>query len=253
MAKKKLAGKITLTATVRKVFGKKLRKLRYEGIIPANIYGTGFKSTSITLPYKDFLKTYRLAHSTSVVYLNIDKEEIPVLIKNIQKHPVTDVLLHVDLRKIDLTQKVVTEVPITVIGQSDAVTQKGGVLLTQMPKLSVEALPQHIPQTIEVDISVIKEIGQEIKVTDIAKSTVYTIKDEPTKVVISVIAHKEESITPETTAITPEVITEKAPGEGEEVAAPVEAGKKTETGKTPAVKPGTTPAVKPVEKKEVKK
>lgn len=257
MTKKKLADKIILTAAVRKVFGKKLRKLRYEGVIPANIYGTGFKSTAITLPYKDFLRTYRQAKNTSVVYIILDKEEIPVLINNVQRHPVTDIPLHIDLRKIDLAQKVITEVPVAVIGQSEAVTQKAGVLLTQTPKLSVEALPQHIPQTIEIDISVIKEIGQEIKVADIAKSSSFTIKDEPTKVIVSVIAHKEESVTPETTAATPEVITEKVPAEGEEAEAPAEAGKKpAEAAGKPEAKPaaGKPAAGKPAPAKpEAKK
>ncbi len=245
MTKKKATDKITLSATVRKVFGKKLKKLRYEGVVPANIYGTGFKSTSISLPYKDFVKTYRLAGGTSVVYINVDKEEIPVLIKNVQKHPVTGLLLHIDLRKVDLTQKVVTEVPVVIIGQSEAVAQKAGVLLTQSQKLSVEALPQNIPQTIEIDISVIKEIGQEIKVADLTKTSKYTIKDEPAKVIVSVIAHKEESIIPETTVAAPEVITEKTPAEGEEAVLE----DKPEASKTgaPATKPAAT--AKKVEKK----
>lgn len=243
MTKKKITEKITLTATVRKVFGKKLRKLRYEGVIPGNIYGTEFKSISITLPYKDFLRTYRKAGNTSVVYVDLDKKEVPVLIHQIQKHPITDTLLHVDLRKIDLTQKTTTEVPVITIGQSEAVTQKAGVLLTQMTKLMVEALPQDIPQKIEVDISAIKDIGQEIKVSDLAKSTKYTIKDEPTKIIVSVIAHKEESVTPETTTATPEVITEKAPVEGEVAATP-------ETGKKPADPTGKPEAGKPSAPKE---
>lgn len=237
MPKKTATDKILLTATVRKVFGKKLKKLRYEGVIPANIFGPDFKSTAITVSYKDFVKTYRTAKETAVVFIKLDKEEIPVLIKNIQKHPVNDFILHVDLRKIDLKQKVVTEVPVKTIGVSEAVSQKGGVLLIQMNHLQVEALPQDIPHEVEIDISVIKELGKEIKVADLVKSEKYTIKDEPTKVVLSVIAHKEESITPETTAATPEVITEK-PAEGE--AAPAEAGK------APEAKPGAkAPEAKP--------
>ena len=240
MAKKKVNEKINLEVTLRNVFGKKLRKLRHQGVIPGNIYGTNYKSTAVALPQKEFIKIYRQAKGTSVVYLKLEKDEIPVLIKNVQSHPVTNSILHVDFRKIDLTQKVVTEVPVTVICQSEAVSQKGGVLLTQTTKLSVEALPQDIPQTIEVDISVIKEIGQEIKVTDLVKSTKYIIKNEPTKVVVSVTAHKEESITPETTTVTPEVISEKAPAEGEVAPAVTpEAGKETDK-KPEASKPTAT-------------
>ena len=244
MVKKTKNEKMELTVTSRTAFGKKLRKLRYTGVIPANIFGPDFKSTAVSAPYKDFLKTYRIAKETAVIFLKLDKEEIPVLIKHIQKHPVTDSILHIDFRKIDLKQKVITAVPVKTVGTSEAVSQKAGVFFIQMNKLTVEALPQDIPQVIEIDISSIKEIGREIKVSDLAKSEKYLIKDDPIKVVISVIAHKEESITPETTAATPEVITEKAPVEGE---APVEAGK---TAPKAEVKADTkAPTAKPAEKK----
>lgn len=218
MTKKVKNEKTVLTVTSRTAFGKKLRKLRYTGVIPANIFGPDFKSMAISTPYKDFLKTYRIAKETAVIFLKLDKDEIPVLIKHIQKHPVTDTILHIDFRKIDLKQKVTTEVPVKTIGVSEAVSQKAGVLLIQMNKLLIEALPQDIPQVVEIDISSIKEIGKEIKVSDLVKSDKYIIKDDPTKVVLSVIAHKEESIIPETTAATPEVITEKVT-DGSETAA----------------------------------
>ncbi len=236
--------KISLEAQTRTVFGKKLLKLRHQGSIPANIYGPEFKSMAITINQRDFLNTFKVAKETAVVYIKVGSEEIPALIKNIQTHPVNNHLLHVDFRKINLKQKITTEVPVKITGVSEAVNQKGGVLLTQMTKLLVEALPQDIPQAIEVDISVLKEIGNEIKVSDLIKSNLWTIKDGATKVVISVVAHKEESITPETTATTPEVITEK-PTEGEAVSA--EAGAKAEPTKE-APKTETKPA-KPETKK----
>lgn len=200
--------KLTLSSEVRTVFGKKLRKMRIHDNIPGNVFGTDFKSQSITLHLKDFLKAYKTAKETGVIYLTLGKEEIPVLIRGVQKHPVTDIILHVDFRKIDLKKKIETAVPVKSEGVSEAVTQKGGVLLTLAETLLVEALPQEIPSHIEVDISVIKEVGQEIKVSDLKKSETYVIKDPPDKVIFSVVEHKEESVTPETTTEQPEVITE---------------------------------------------
>lgn len=222
---KKTAGlekKLDLIVTKRTVFGKKLLKLRHEGIVPGNIFGTDFKSEAVSVVKKDFINIYKTAKETGIIYLQLNSEEIPVLIKTVQTHPVTDLLLHVDFRKVNLKAKIVTEVPVTIIGVSVAVTQQGGVLLTQMNRLSVEALPQDIPQTIDVDISTITELGQEIKVSQIKLPVNCVVKDEADKVVVSVIAHKEESITPETTVAAPEVITEKAPAEGEEETAPDE-------------------------------
>ncbi|MEK7597546.1 MAG: 50S ribosomal protein L25 [Patescibacteria group bacterium] len=217
--------KISLKAELRTVFGKKLNKVRKQGLIPGNIYGPDFKSKSISVVYKDLVKTYKLVGETGVVYLNLDKENIPVLIKSIQKHPLSSSLLHIDFRKIDLTKKIETNVPVKTTGVSEAVSQKGGVLLVQSDTILVEALPEDIPSHIEVDVTIIKEIGQEIKVADLKKSDKYEIKTPAEKVVVSVVAHKEESIVPETAVAAPEIITE-AVKEGEE--APVEDGEKGE-------------------------
>lgn len=230
--------KLTLTSGVRTVFGKKLKKFRKDGNIPANIFGQDFKSQSVSVTFKDFIKVYKVAKETNVVYLKLEKDELPVLIKNVQRHPVNDNILHVDFRKIDLKQKIQTDVPVKVTGISEAVTQKGGVLLKQTEALTVEALPTDIPQQIEVDITSLKEIGKEIKVSDLPKSDKYEVKDNPDKVLVSVVEHKEEEILPQTTpTVAPEVITAKPeePASPEEKVA--EAGeKKSETKSEPAVK-----------------
>ena len=134
-------------------------------------------------------------------------------------------MLHIDFRKIDLTKKIEANVPVKTIGISEAVSQKAGVLLLQSDTILVEALPEDIPSSIEVDISVIKEIGQEVKVADLKKSDKYEIKTPAEKVIVAVIAHKEESIVPETAVAAPEIITE-AVKEGED--APAEGGEKKE-------------------------
>ena len=236
-SKKTAPDKLMLNVQKREVVGKKVKQLRKQGIIPANIFGPGFNSVSVSVNSKEFLGIYKLAHETGIVYVTLGTESIPTLIRNLQRHPLHDNILHVDFRKIDLKQKIETTVPVELIGDSVAVTQLGGVLLKQNDHLTVEALPQDIPQHIEIDISKIQELGQDIKVSDLAKSTTYEIKNDPATVIVSVIAHKEESVTPETTAAAPEVITEEGK-EGEEgEAAP---------GETPAEKP----AEKPVEEKK---
>lgn len=224
--------KFHLDATVRTVFGKNLKKLRHQGVVPANVFGPGYKSKSVTVPLKEFSKIYKLAEETGIIYLKIEKEEVPVLIRGAQRHPVSHLLLHIDFRKIDLKQKMETEVPVKTIGDSEAVNQKGGVLLTQSHTVLIESLPEDIPHEIEVDISSIKEIGGEIKVADLTKSDKYTVKDDPEKVLVSVIAHKEESLVAETTAAEVEITTE-VPKEGEEA----EATEGKEEGKKEEAKP----------------
>ncbi|MGB9707664.1 MAG: 50S ribosomal protein L25, partial [Microgenomates group bacterium] len=123
--------KIILKVELRQVFGKKLKSLRKQGLIPGNIYGPDFKSQAVSVNFKDFIKVYKQAKETGVVYLELKEEKIPVLIKNIQRHPINESILHVDFRKIDLKQKIETEVPVTIVGESPAVVEKKGVLLTQ--------------------------------------------------------------------------------------------------------------------------
>ncbi|MFA6017428.1 MAG: 50S ribosomal protein L25 [Patescibacteria group bacterium] len=217
------SGKVTLKADSRTVFGKKLNKVRKQGLVPANIFGPDYKSQSISVVYKDLVKTYKLVGETGVVYITLGKENVPVLIKTIQRHPLSSSLLHVDFRKIDLSKKIEANVPVKEIGISEAVSQKAGVLLLQSETLLVEALPEEMPSHIEVNIEVIKEIGQEIKVSDLKKSDKYEIKTPAEKVIVTVIAHKEESIVPETAVAAPEIITEAAK-EGEE--ATTEGGEK---------------------------
>lgn len=238
--------KISLKAELRTVFGKKLNKIRRQGLVPGNIFGPDFKSQSVSVVYKDLVKTYKKVGETGIVYISLNKESIPVLIKTIQRHPLSSSLLHIDFRKIDLAKKIETNVPVKTIGISEAVSQKAGVLLIQSETLLVEALPEDIPSHIEVDIAVIKEIGQEIKVADLKKSVKYEIKTPAEKVIVTVIAHKEESIVPETAAAAPEIITEAAEAGTEEAGTPAEGEKKEKIDKTketaPAKKePAATP------------
>jgi len=205
--------KTVLKATPRTEFGKKLRKLRHHNIIPANVFGRDFKSQAISLDVKDFYRAFKIAHETGVVYVDVDGKEIPTMIKSVQLHPVSDSILHVDFRKIDLKKKVETEVPIEIVGESPAV-KEGGVLLTQANHLMVEALPNDVPKSIEIDASTITEIGTDIKVQDIKKSANYEIKEDPERTVISVVEHKEESVEPETAQQQPEVEGEEAGEEG---------------------------------------
>lgn len=222
------ATKITLQATPRTVFGKSVRKIRKDGTIPGNIFGKDFKSQAILLNPKDFHTAYKQTGETGLMYVEMDGKSIPTLIADIQYHPSADSILHVDLRKVDLTVKTEAEVPVKFIGESVAVAQKNGVLIHQMDHITVEALPADIPHTIEVDISALAEIGDEIKVSSLPKSATYEIKDDPEKTIVSVTEHVEEVIEVQTTTEAPEILTAKPDEEGAEG---------TEAGAAPAAEP----------------
>ncbi len=213
--------KTVLDAKLRTVFGKKNKHLRKEGLLPANIYGSHFPSQAISINYIEFKRTFRTVGETGVVYIKTEKDEIPTLITSLQRDPLEGLVLHVDFRKVDLTIKIQAEVPLTFVGIAPA-ANAGGVVLTQTDKVTVEALPQDIPNHIEIDLSILKDIGAEIKVSDILLNPSYLIKTEPEKVLVSVAAHKEESVIAETAAAAiPEVLTAKPDAVEGEVGAKV--------------------------------
>lgn len=238
-------------AEKRKIFGRKVKKLRKEGIIPANIYGKELKSLSIQAPLKDFLKVYEKVGETGIVELSVEKgEPYPVLIHNLQLDPVTDQPLHVDFHRVKLTEKVKTTVSVVIRGEPPAVHQKIGILLTSVDKIDVEALPGDLPENIEVDVSNLTEVNQEIKVSDLKIPAKVSILAKPELVVVKI----GPLVTEETKKILEE---EKAKAQ---VAAAQAAGEKAEgpkvEEKTPAPKEagaetgGAKPEEKPKEKKK---
>jgi large subunit ribosomal protein L25 len=223
--------KFVLHVSKRTVFGKKLKALRRSDILPGNIYGESMKSKAVQLPFKDFITTFKKAGETHIVYLAIEgtEKELPVLIQNVQTHPITDLLRHVDFRKVNLKKKIETHVPLQFINDSDAVTQNKGILLTLANELLVEALPEEIPQQVEIDISVLKELNDEIKVSDLKLSGNFTVKDDAEKVLVRISELKEEEVTPHIVAPeTVEITTEKKEGEEASEGEPASEEKKSE-------------------------
>ena len=227
--------KIELKAQKRKELGRKVNKLRREGIIPANIYGSGFKSESIQVNFKEFAAIYKRAGETSVVELAIDseKKELPVLIHNVQMDPVGDLPIHVDFLKIDLTKKVTADVPLELIGESPAEKQGIGTLVQYLDEIEVEALPGDLPEKITVDVSGLTEVDQSIMVKDLSyDKTKVDIKENPEEVVAKIEVQKVEVVEAPPAAPVGEVPVEgEIPTEGQ---APTE--EITPKGETPEEK-----------------
>lgn len=200
-----------LSATKRDVFGKKLNKLRQKGIIPANIYGQGFTSTAIGIDTIQFTKLFKKTGETQVINITIEgiKDTLPVLVHHVQRHPILNHILHVDFRKVDLTKKIEAHVPIKIVGESIAVTQKGGVLQTLADTILVEALPDKIPSEIEIDITHLIDVNSQVQAKDIKSGGDFTVKDDGEKVLVRITEHKEEELTPQTEAPETEVTEQK--------------------------------------------
>lgn len=159
--------KYTLIAAKRKVVGRKVKHLRSDGFIPANLYGKKIKSEAIQVNEKEFLPIFAKAGETSLIELIVDGNKRPVLIHNVQYHPVSNLPLHIDFFQVDLKEKVSAKVNLAFTGEAKAVKDKVGVLLTILSDVEVEALPADLPEKIEVDVSKLSEVGSSIKVVDL--------------------------------------------------------------------------------------
>ncbi len=178
-----------LRVAPRTLFGKKTKQLRRAGVIPANIFGSTIDSLSVELPLATFKKLYADSGDTHVVNLQVEGEAKtrPVLVSQVYYHPVTQTIDHVDFRQVDLTQTINAQIPLEVVGESLAVTDLGGMLITSIDEVEVEALPQDLPDKIVVDISTLTELNQSLQVKDLAVDTVkVTMLTDPETVVVVV-------------------------------------------------------------------
>ena len=230
----------------RKILGKKVKKLRREGVLPANIYGKDIKSVSVQAPQKDFEKVFRQAGETGLVDIHLDSQTIPVLIHNVQ----TDYLgnyLHADFYKVNLKEKVKTMVPILITGEPKAVVDKVGLLMNILSEIEVEALPEALPEHIEVNVENLATVDEQITVEDLKAPEGVTLLTDPSQVIVKIgelVSKEAEELAVQEAAAAEEAKAEAtaeagvAPAEGVEGEAPEKEAK---------------PEGKPEEKKEEEK
>jgi len=215
--------KISISTEERKILGKKVKNLRKEGKLPANVFGKDFKSKAIQLIEAEFRKVFKEAGETGVVDVKIGKESYPTLIHKIQLDPRTDAILHVDFHKVDLKEKITTHVPIVTEGESPAVKSGVGLILQTVKELEVESLPSDIPSEIKIDISKFEEVGQSITVKDLKvdRDKVEVKNDSEDTVITVQTAEMKEDVEEE--VVSPEEV-EATKEKGEEEGAEGEAG-----------------------------
>lgn len=178
--------RLSLKVEERKTLGKKVKKLRREGLLPANIYGKDIKSQAVQVLQKDFDKVFKAAGETQVIDLAVDSTTYPVLVKNVQLEPRTDSFLHVDFYKVDLKQAIKTMVPVVAVGEARAVLDKVGLVLQTLSEVEIEALPTDIPEEIEVDITPLSQIDQQITVGELKVTTGVKILTDPSQVIFKI-------------------------------------------------------------------
>src|SRR4029079_10671683 len=171
-----------LTVAPRTVLGKKVAQLRRSGVTPANIYGGKIESTSVQADTAALTHLLRGSTRNAIINVNVEGEGRPrtVVVRELKRNAVTGQLLHVDFYQISMTEKMRADVPVVLVGTSDAVSTYGGILLQTVESVAVEALPGDIPTQFEVDVTQLTELEQSIHVRDLdVDESKVTLMSEP--------------------------------------------------------------------------
>jgi len=210
-----------IKAMKRNVIGKQVKALRREGKVPAVVYGAGLEPTAIELQAREAERALARASGATLLDLELDGVTHKVLVREIQRHSIQRDLRHVDFLKVAMDQLIRAEVPIELLGEAPAVKTLGGVLVTGVQAIEVEALPADLPDRVMVSIEGLEKIDDKLSVGDLKLGKGVRVLTPAEEVVARVIYQVAEVLEEPKEAVAvaaePEVITRKKEEEGEEV------------------------------------
>ncbi len=209
---------MTITIKANKRSNEKTAVLRAAELMPAVYYGAGTESTPISISLKDFIKVWKQAGETTTVTLDIDGTKVTTLIHDMQHDPITGTPTHVDFLVIDMKKEIEVAIPLEFVGTAEAETANVGVLSKILYEVEVRALPANLPHSIEIDVSGLATLEDQIHVSDIKlPSGVEMITDgeDVVALITAFVEEKEETPVMDLSAIE----VEKKGKKDEEVAA----------------------------------
>ncbi|MBI4127817.1 MAG: 50S ribosomal protein L25 [Parcubacteria group bacterium] len=157
-----------LTLQARVELGKSVKFLRAKGFLPAVVYGAKQPATSVAVEARAFESTYYRAGKSTLVELSLPEEKkVHALIHDIQRDPVTDRIIHADFYVVDMSKVIRTSVPLTFSGTAPAEKENLGILVKNLTKLEIEALPDALPQSLTVSVEKLSKVGDHVLVSDI--------------------------------------------------------------------------------------
>ena len=185
---------LTLATDKRDITGKKVATLRRSGITPLHLYGYGIESQSLQCDTVTINKIVLQAGTNIPVTVTVagNSEENVCFVREVQYHPVTDRLIHVDFMKVDVTRSVRAEVPILISGLSPAVRNMGGTLLQPLQSVTVEALPMDIPAMFSLNADLLIDFDTNFYVSDLEAPDNITIVNDDEDLVAGVVAPRIE-------------------------------------------------------------
>lgn len=213
-----MGDKVFLTVENREVIGKKVKRLRKQGIVPAVVYGSGMEATLVMAQATEAEKAWRDAGRRQPVELTLGGKKHLAMIKSADLEPVKRHLRHLSLHVVKQNEKVETEVPVHVVGEGETPAEKAGlVVLKTIDTVQISALPKNLPEFVEVPGDTLAEAGDHVTVAQIVPLEGVEIQTDPEQIVATVY---------EPSALA--AANEAAAGQADETEVPAEAGTENE-------------------------
>jgi len=189
-----MAQQTELEISRREVMGKAVKRLRKEGIIPANIFGHNEASMAIQIDAGAFERLRRSHGSRSVLTLRMSgtKSTQTALIRHVQREPHTSKIIHVDFFRVSLSERIRVKVPLHFTGEAPAVKTENGVMLHLLDAIEVECVARDIPEYLEVDVSGLTEIDAILHASDVKLPANFTLITDPEEGIVKVAATRAE-------------------------------------------------------------
>lgn len=202
---------ITITAESRDTRGKnEARRLRARGLAPAVVYGTGTDPVAVAVQPKQVTQILKSTSGHNTIFnIDLGGQLSPVMIVDWQSDPLKGRILHIDMKRIDLSKRISVKVPVHTSGDAKGVKIQGGLHEVVTREVEIECLPDEIPEHFTVDVTELM-IGQSIRVGDIPLTGSMKLVSSPDSVVSHVVAAKAAEEAPVEAAVVaapePEVI-----------------------------------------------
>ena len=180
--------RLELHAEKRTITGKKVRRLRREGWVPAVVYGPGVESRSLQVRRREAEAVLAGAGTSQLVSVLVSGEKSPfhTLVREVQRDPISREVLHIDFYQVEMGKPITVDVPLVLVGESPVVERGLGILLQQRETIEIECLPKDLVEAVEVDLTGLTEVGQEITVADLAIPANIRVLADPDEVLVSV-------------------------------------------------------------------
>ena len=199
---------IELVAKKRTVLGKQVKQLRREGWTPGVMYGHNFEPVSLQFETRSLQRLLSQVGGSQLVGIKIKGQKQPnmALVRDVQRDPIRQTILHVDFYHVEMTERLTTEIPLEIVGESPVVERNEGILLQGISAIEVECLPGDLVDAIEVDLSDLIELDHALYVRDLAIPSGIQVLTDMDEMIVRVVPLAEEEVLEELEEAVPELV-----------------------------------------------